>query len=318
MTHKHLRTEEATYAKMLKQAGYATAHMGKWHLGYSIYRGEGEGPLSGAGDMRLDAARPGPDLTDHGFDYWIATGNNAVPSHRNPANFVRNGLTVGPTRGYSSHLMVDEAILWLQEHRDPERPFLLNTWFNEPHPSGGPAAPPEFERRHADRPRPGYYGAIEYMDKAVGRLLKKLDELGEADNTLVVFTSDNGSYMPGSCEPFRGGKTSLWEGGIRVPAIFSWPGVIAPGTVIAEPAGVFDVLPTLAVTNSGTPPSRRSIVRCAIRQVWWIGGSKVRCWSWASAACSITPTFCSTIARTMRSGRRSASKPSADPTPAVH
>ncbi len=255
----HLLQDEISYARMLQQAGYATAHMGKWHLGYSFYRGTGEGPASGGGPTRLDPARPGPDLFDHGFDYWVATGNNAVPSHRNPENFVRNGQAVGPTEGYSSHLMVDEAINWLDEHRDPERPFLLNVWFNEPHGSGGPTAPPEFTQRHADRPRPGYYAAIEYMDLAVGRLMNKLEELNETNNTLVVFTSDNGSYMDGSNDPFRGRKTTLWEGGIRVPAVFYWPGVIEPGTIVTEPAGVVDILPTLAAVAGVDVPDDRTI-----------------------------------------------------------
>lgn len=255
----HLRKEEVTYANVLRTRGYTTAHMGKWHLGYSIYRGEGAGPSSGESGIRLDAARPGPSLSDHAFDYWIATGNNASPSHRNPDNLVRNGQAVGMTNGYSSQLMVDEAITWLHEHRDPQRPFLLNIWFHEPHPSGGPTAPPEFEQRHKDQARPGYYGAVEYMDVAVGRLLKKLEELGEADNTLVVFLSDNGSYMAGSNAPFRGRKASLWEGGIRVPAIFRWPGVIKPGTVVQQAAGVVDILPTLADIVGAKLPDSRTI-----------------------------------------------------------
>ena len=256
--HKmHLRTEEITYARILRDAGYDTAHFGKWHLGYALYDGEGEGPKAGQGDARLQGGAPGPNPADHGFDYWFATGNNAFPSHRNPENLVRNGEAVGETDGYSSHLMADEAIRWLEEERDPAKPFLLNIWFHEPHPSGGPTAPPEFEERHAELERPGYYGAIEYMDKAVGRLIEKLGELGETGNTLVVFTSDNGSYMDNSSAPFRGRKGNLWDGGIRVPAIFYWPGVIEAGQTVAEPAGVMDMLPTLCgVTGAPTPEDR--------------------------------------------------------------
>ena len=255
----HLRIEEITYARILRDAGYDTAHVGKWHLGYALYDGVGEGPMAGQGGFRLHGSTQGPNPYDHGFDYWMATGNNAHPSHRNPENFVRNGQAVGKIEGYSSHIVIDEAIHWLQEHRDPANPFLLNIWFNEPHRSGGPAAPPEYEQRHADSRLPGYYGSIEYLDKAVGKLMAKLEAMGETENTLVVFTSDHGSYLEGSNRPFTGRKTNLWEGGIRVPGIFYWPAVIEPGMVVSEPAGMVDVLPTLCDIVGVDVPSDRTI-----------------------------------------------------------
>ena len=135
----------------------------------------------------------------------------------------------------------------------------LNIWFNEPHRSGGPTAPPEYEARHADTDLPGYYASIEYLDKAVGRLLAKLDDMGEAENTLVVFTSDNGSYRHSSNQPFTGRKWDLWEGGIRVPAIFHWPGVIDAGTTVTEPAGVVDMLPTICEILGVDVPGDRAI-----------------------------------------------------------
>jgi len=238
----HLRVEETTIAELLKDAGYDTAHVGKWHLGYDLEDG-GEGS--------------GPDPGDHGFDHWLATGNNARPSHRNPDNFVRNGRALGEVEGYSCQIVVDEALRWLDDHRDPDRPFFLNVWFHEPHMRV--AAPPELKARHRDTKRPAYYGSIENMDRAVGRLLETLDAMGAADDTLVIFTSDNGSYMAGSNGPLRGRKTSLWEGGIRVPGIIRLPGRVKAGTVSPVPAGIVDILPTVCDVVGIDPPSDRTL-----------------------------------------------------------
>ncbi len=237
----HLRVEEVTVAEKMKEAGYSTAHVGKWHLGYDLVDGSG----------------PGPDPGDHGFDYWLATGNNAEPSHENPNNFVRNGVAVGETNGYSCQLVVDEALTWLDDHRDKEKPFFLNVWFHEPHRKV--AAPPKFKDRHKDQKDPAYYGSIENMDNAVGRLLAKLDEMGVTDNTFIAFTSDNGSYMQGSNDPLTGRKTQLWEGGIREPGIMRWPGKIKPGSTSEVPAGIVDLLPTICDVAGVEPPQDRTL-----------------------------------------------------------
>jgi arylsulfatase A-like enzyme len=237
----HLRREEITIAELLKDAGYDTAHTGKWHLGYDLEKGSGDGPNPG----------------DHGFNYWFATGNNAIPSHHNPTNFVRNGVALGEVNGYSCQIVADEAIGWLDNHRDKSKPFYLNVWFHEPHMKV--ASPEEYRDRHLGTERPDYYGSIENMDNAVGRLLDKLDAMGVAGDTLVVFTSDNGSYMKGSNDPFTGRKTMLWEGGIREPGIMRWPGHIKPGTVARVPAGLVDLLPTVAEVAGVDVPSDRTI-----------------------------------------------------------
>ena len=241
-SHKmHLRVEETTIAELLKGAGYSTAHVGKWHLGYDLEDGSG----------------PGPDPGDHGFDYWMATGNNATPSHKNPINFVRNGKAVGETKGYSCQLVVDEANQWLDEHRDPDKPFFLNVWFHEPHQKV--AAPERFTQRHPNVRLPAYYGSIENMDEAVGRLLKKLEAMGVSGETVIIFTSDNGSYMAGSNGPLTGRKTQLWEGGIREPAIIRWPGRIQPGSITEVPAGIVDLLPTVCEIAGVPVPKDRTL-----------------------------------------------------------
>lgn len=236
-----LRDEEVTIAEMLKELDYATVHSGKWHLGYQLENGSGDQP----------------DPGDQGFDYWMATGNNAVPSHRNPQNFVRNGVAVGETEGYSCQLVVDEALDWYEKHRDPAKPFFMNIWFHEPH--ARVAAPEHLRARHMDTRNPDYYGCIENLDLAVGRLLDHLDRKGVAENTIVIFTSDNGSYMEGSNGNLRGRKTQLWEGGIREVGLMRWPGRISPGSNSSFPCGLVDVFPTLAAAVGGRIPSDRII-----------------------------------------------------------
>ena len=106
----HLRTSEITYPKLLKAIGYQTCHVGKWHLNSRPQFNTKEYPQPG----------------DHGYDYWMATHNNAEPSHKNPTNFYRNGEPVGPLEGYSAPLVAKEAAKWLSEVRDKSKPFVLS------------------------------------------------------------------------------------------------------------------------------------------------------------------------------------------------
>lgn len=163
----HLRDSEVTIAEVLKQADYATGHFGKWHLS------------SGRPDQ--------PYPNDQGFDYSFYALNNSVPSHHNPTSFFRNGEPQGEIEGYSCDIVVTEALQWLDKNK--QEPFFLNVWFNEPHfPM---AAPEELKKRHAINPE--YYGCIENMDIAIGKLMNYLKEQNLEDNTIVIFASDNGS-----------------------------------------------------------------------------------------------------------------------------
>jgi arylsulfatase A len=223
----HLLLREVTLAEVLKDAGYSTAHIGKWHLGLPT----------------ADRNKPTPD--QHGFDYWFATWNNAGPSHRNPDNFIRNGKPVGRLEGYSCQLVVDEAISWLDEHRAEDKPFFLNVWFHEPH--APIAAPTDIvaEYGKAKDNAAVYSGTIDNTDRAIARLLKKLREVASPEDTLIIYASDNGSYRDDRTGGLRGRKGMNWEGGIRVPGIFHWPGTITSGVEAPEPAGLVDVLPTV-------------------------------------------------------------------------
>jgi len=230
--NSHLLERETTLAEVLKAQGYATAHVGKWHLGLPT----------------AERKKPSPD--QHGFDHWFATWNNAEPSHRNPETFIRNGNKVGKLEGYSCQLVVDEGIEWLERHKNnaakaPDTPFFLNVWFHEPHaPIAAPDDITEVYGKAKDKAAI-YSGTIDNTDRAIARLLEKLAAIDKPENTLIIYASDNGSYRDDRTGGLRGRKGMNWEGGIRVPGIFNWPGTIRAGKTVDEPAGLVDVLPTV-------------------------------------------------------------------------
>ncbi len=252
---------EVTLAALLRQQGYQTWLSGKWHLNGGLHVS--------------DHLQP----NDHGFDRWLALHAWPVPNNRNPENFYLNGRPLGKQEGFSATIAVDHALEWLDE-RDPERPFFLYLATAEPH--SPIASPDRFNRMygHLTRgsPRPfdnptspdippptdleargpgEYYANITYLDHEIGRVLDRLDRLGLAGNTLVIFTSDNGPVtsdwrnwweinLYGSTGGFRGRKGDLYEGGIRVPALVRWPGRVAENSVSDAPVSGYDWLPTLA------------------------------------------------------------------------
>ncbi len=243
----YMRPSEVTVAQLLKGAGYRTCHAGKWHL-----------------NSRTDGSERTPG--EAGFDHWLYTQNNAAPNHLNPTNFVRNGKAVGKLQGPSSHIVVAEAMAFLDQNAG--QPFFLNLWFHESHELVAAAEeflalypePKSLDRRH-------YYADVSQMDAAVGKLLQYLDEHKLRENTLVFFTSDNGpetlnryksatrSY--GSPGPLHGMKLHVTEGGYRVPGIVRWPGHAKPGTEIAEPVCNVDVLPTFCALAGIPLPERK-------------------------------------------------------------
>jgi arylsulfatase A len=231
----HLPSAEVTIATLLRDAGYATAMTGKWHL---------------AGMFNL-AGQPQPH--DHGFQHWFAVQNNALPNHRNPYNFVRNGIPCGRIKGHAGLIVAAEAVEWLKQGRDRDKPFFLYVAFNEPHE---PIATDErflarYREAYPDDPsRAAYYGNVTQLDHAVGMVLGALDAEGLAESTLVFFTSDNGParsryHDAGSTGGLREFKGHLYEGGIRVPGIVRWPGRVKPGSVSEDPVSGVDWLPTL-------------------------------------------------------------------------
>lgn len=253
----HLRREEITVAQLLKKAGYATCHVGKWHC-----------------NGKFNNPNQQPQPGDAGFDHWFSTQNNAAPDHHNPVNFVRNGKRVGPLQGYSSDIIVDEAIAWLKYiHTAPGetgKPFCLFVWFHATHEQVATAEQFVNLYPNTDPPEKAiYYGNVTQADAAVARLLGTLDELKLRQNTLTVFTSDNGPeiykrypkaiHCHGSTGGLRGSKLHLHEGGLRVPGILHWPGHVAANTKISDPVSNLDLLPTFCAAAGVELPRERHI-----------------------------------------------------------
>ncbi len=245
--HKaHLRTSEITYPELVREVGYQTCHVGKWHLLSKQQFGNDEFPQPGE---------------QGGYDYWMTTHNNAEPSHKNPKNFVRNGEPVGQLEGYSAPLVADEAIEWIEEKRDESKPFVMSIWFHEPHsPIASDIKFTELYSGYSDK-QTKYYGNITQLDYALGEIMKTLDSEGIADNTLLIFTSDNGPVIAygGDSGGLRGLKRSSFEGGIRVPFIVRWPGHIKPGTVNDTPVIGTDIFSTVLDILDIEAPKDRTI-----------------------------------------------------------
>ena len=262
----HLKNEEISVATLLKGVGYATCHVGKWHC-----NGKFNSPEQ-------------PQPNDHGFEHWFSTQNNARPTHHNPKNFVRNGKPVGQLEGYSSALIVQEAIDWLNNKWERSKPFCLFVWFHAPHEPIATGL--EFMEMYKGKKEAIYYGNVTQMDHEFGRLVKTLDEMKPVrsksirktgtsnrlklrDETFVMFTSDNGPETLnryrgahrsfGSPGPLRGMKLHMYEGGIRVPGIIRWPSRVKPGTICREPVNGTDILATLCAIAGARVPTDRPI-----------------------------------------------------------
>lgn len=245
----HLRDSEITIPKLLQQQGYETCHAGKWHLN---------------GKFNSDE-QPQPD--DHGYDHWMATQNNASPNHMNPVNYVRNRKEVGPMEGPSSVIAANEAITWLKGRKDSTTPFFITVWTHEPHLPIESAV--EYMKLYSDIEDEGlrqHHGNITQLDDAFGKLMAAVDEMGYRDNTMVVFTSDNGpegkgtsGRTRGSTGGLRGRKRHTHEGGIRVPGIVRWPGHIQAGLVSDTPVIGSDIFPTVCDILGVPLPADRTI-----------------------------------------------------------
>lgn len=226
--------------RMLQQNGYATGHFGKWHLGHS---------------------EDAPSPKAYGIDESLTNTSNDSIDFK---------LWYPENRSKASKMVFDEAIEFIMEHKDES--FYVNAWLVDPHAVLNPSKE-QMEKFEWTSPRPYskkyygqevdfygapqvYYATVSEMDKQVGVFLDKLESLGLSDNTIIIFSSDNGPEVAqitnashsaaGSSGPFRGVKRSLYEGGVRVPFIVKWPNHIPEATVdtISVVSGV-DFLPTI-------------------------------------------------------------------------
>ncbi len=250
--HRGLEPGEATYVTMLQQAGYQTALVGKWHLGH--------------GEERFWPTR-------HGFDTFFGHTGGCVDfftlRYGNRPDWYR-GRQLVTTDGYATDVITDEAIAVMQSAKGSGNPLYLHVSYNAPH----------FGKRWNDelattenvmQPKPAdlqkvasiqdplrrsYAAKVVGLDESIGRLIDTLDDLSMTDNTLVVFMTDHGGdpNYGGSNKPLRGGKATLFEGGIRVPCIVRWPGTVPSGVTTDEVGCAVDWFDTFAeVANIESP-----------------------------------------------------------------
>ena len=229
-------TDVVTVAEMFARGGYATGHVGKWHLGHHPSKTpNGQGFQESFGHL-------GGCIDNYShFFYWDGP---------NEHDLWRNGQEVFHEGRYFPDLMADEAIRFISGHQD--EPFFLYWALNVPH---YPLQPSERWRRHyrdLPPPRRHYAAFVSTMDETVGRVLRHLDHLHLTNSTIVVFQSDHGhsteirTFGGGGCSgPYRGAKFSLFEGGIRVPAMISWPGTLPRNAVRSQMVTGCDWVPTL-------------------------------------------------------------------------
>lgn len=251
----HMRKSEKTIAHLLKEAGYATCMSGKWHCNAKFNSDE----------------QPQPDAA--GFDHWFGTQNNAAPSHANPNNFVRNGESVGPLEGFSCQLAAKEAINWMESHHatNSDQPFFVYLAFHEPHePIASPKDLVDEYRAVAQKETEAeYFANVANVDRAVGSVVDALEKMGQREETLIIFTSDNGpetlnryrgaARSWGRPTPLRGMKLWTTDAGFRVAGIVSWPNKVKGGRVSDEVVSSLDFLPTFCALAGTEPPSTRTL-----------------------------------------------------------
>lgn len=230
---KHgLHEAETTIAELLKQEGYATAAYGKWHLGHH------------------------PEFLPmrHGFDefFGIPYSNDMWPFHPTygdefpPLPLIEGEETIAYLEDQTelTTQLTERAVGFIEKNAD--RPFFVYLAHPQPH------VPLYVSDKFEGKTRRGLYGdVISEIDWSVGQIMDALERNGLTENTLILFTSDNGPWLSygehsGSANPLREGKLTTWEGGVRVPAIMRWPGKIPEGTVVEAPVMNIDLLPTLA------------------------------------------------------------------------
>jgi arylsulfatase A-like enzyme len=233
--------------QLLVDSGYATALVGKWHLGWE----------------------PSNSPNAHGFGYFFGFKSGYVDyyQHTAPRNApLRHDLFENdqPVEvvGYMTDLITERSVEFIERHRD--RPFFIDVAYNAPHwpyqLPGHPSVAPDSSRHlgpfdDSTGSRDVYVAMVERLDHGVGVILEALDRLGLRDNTIVVFTGDNGGEWLSRNDPFFHNKGTVWEGGIRVPGIIRWPARIAPGTVSSQVGVTMDLTASIVAVTGSQPAS---------------------------------------------------------------
>ena len=256
---KGLPAEEVTVAETLKASGYYTAHVGKWHLGQD----NGMAPHQQGFDDSL--------LMSSGL--YLPEDDSNVVNAKLPFDPIDQFLWAAMTyansfnsvdadrfkpKGYLTDYWTDESVNVIKANKN--RPFFLYLAHWGPH-TPLQATREDYEAVGDIKPhrKRVYAGMVRAIDRSVGRILDTLEEEGLSDNTMVIFTSDNGGAgyigIPEVNQPFRGWKITMFEGGLRVPMMIKWPSKIAAGTVVETPVAHIDVMPTIAAAAGASQPA---------------------------------------------------------------
>jgi arylsulfatase A-like enzyme len=267
----HMRAEEITLAEALKTQGYVTGHFGKWHLG-TLTRTEVE---SNRGGRQVGEGHYSPPW-ENGFDTCFSTEAKVptcdpmiTPDHWDhgpkPGEPFNTHYWTGPGQkatenldGDDSRVIMDRVVPFVRRAVEQDTPFLAVVWFHTPHrPVVAEKKHRRIYRERSDEEQ-HYYGCLTAMDEQMGRLRRELRDLGVADNTMLWFCSDNGpapSERPdrhgpqgrcrGSTGDFRGRKTSLYEGGVRVPGLLEWPERVTSPLAVETSCSTSDYFPTV-------------------------------------------------------------------------
>ncbi|GAB1308713.1 sulfatase-like hydrolase/transferase [Urechidicola sp. KH5] len=248
-----------TIPKLLNSKGYNSMHIGKWHLG----------GLNEKHIQNRKESPPGP--LQHGFDHYLTMLEDTL--YRAPAMkekrlykdagkyLVKDEKRLPPNNDHWTSLKFDAAKKYIEEQNNSKKTFFLNLWLDAPH------APYEYSTdslianyKHRTNGQDLLYRAmVSQIDKGVGEILALLKDLDIAQNTLVIFTSDNGPAFLGSSGIYKGRKTDFHEGGIRVPFIAWWPSKIAPNKISNSLANTIDLLPTFATISNSTIEEQHKI-----------------------------------------------------------
>ena len=227
-----LRSQEKTIAQALKKAGYSTGHFGKWHL--NGLRGPGV-PI-----LKNDSHSP----EKFGFDYWLSTTNffDINPLMSDKGDFI-------DLKGSSSKVIFNEALKFIKKNIGSKSPFFAVIWDGSPHDPWHAKDIDKKNFQNLDEKSQNHYGELVAFDRNIGIFRKKLREMNISENTILWFCSDNGglkNIYPETVGGLKGSKGTLWEGGIRVPAIIEWPAFIKQNRATKYPASTMDIFPTIA------------------------------------------------------------------------
>ena len=242
-SERGLRASRFSLPRLLKDNGYATALVGKWHLGYT------------------------PDMSPgaHGFEYFFGLKSGFHDYYQHTSGDGKPDLWENDRpiqqQGYMTDLITERAVKFIDQHAGG--PFFIDIAFNAPHwpyqvPDKPSVAPGNGRHLMPNEPgtstRAEYVAMLERVDRGVGEVLRTLDQRGLAANTIVIFTNDNGGEWLANNAPLFNRKLTVWEGGIRVPAIVRWPGHIRPGSVSGQVGITMDLTASiLAATNTAVP-----------------------------------------------------------------